>query len=55
MPNTTYYVEIDDDFVKYKYDLITIPGIKKENWIINTPGILLTTVTDCKFHLLTNY
>ncbi|PKC11790.1 hypothetical protein RhiirA5_497429 [Rhizophagus irregularis] len=50
MPNTTYYVEIDDDFVKYKYDLITIPGIKKENWIINTPDYKYSNEDD-KFKL----
>ncbi|RIA80457.1 hypothetical protein C1645_838654 [Glomus cerebriforme] len=38
IPNTAYYVEIDDNFVKYKYDgpKTIIPGIKPGNWIIKT-------------------
>ncbi|RIA98785.1 hypothetical protein C1645_870401, partial [Glomus cerebriforme] len=39
IPNASYYVEIDDDFVEYKYEHIKVPGIKPGNWIINTlPG-----------------
>ncbi|GBC01916.1 hypothetical protein RclHR1_04390001, partial [Rhizophagus clarus] len=38
IPNSSYYVEIDDNFVKYKYDgpKTIIPGIKPGNWIIKT-------------------
>ncbi|GBB98117.1 hypothetical protein RclHR1_03140016 [Rhizophagus clarus] len=36
MPNASYYVEIDDNFFGYKYELITMPGIKLKNWIIKT-------------------
>ncbi|CAB4410846.1 unnamed protein product [Rhizophagus irregularis] len=43
MPNANYYVEIDDGFVKYKYDDITIPGIKVKNWNITT----LSTESKC--------
>ncbi|PKC73479.1 hypothetical protein RhiirA1_451113 [Rhizophagus irregularis] len=43
MPNAIYYVEIDDGFVKYKHDNITIPGIKEKNWNITT----LSTESKC--------
>ncbi|GES93450.1 hypothetical protein GLOIN_2v1871822 [Rhizophagus clarus] len=38
IPNASYYVEIDDNFVKYKYEYgdLVIPGIKPGNWIIKT-------------------
>ena len=39
VPNATYYVKIDDGFVRYKEELTTVPGIAQEKWIINTlPG-----------------
>nr|AMJ52378.1 hypothetical protein [Rhizophagus clarus] len=40
IPNASYYVEIDDKFIEYKYELIKIPGIKPRNWIIKTDSIL---------------
>ncbi|CAG8463105.1 11906_t:CDS:2 [Funneliformis caledonium] len=38
VPNATYYVEIDDDFLKYKDESEMITGIKLGNWIIKTTG-----------------
>jgi len=36
VPNATYYVEIDDNFLKYKGNDEMISGIKPEKWIIKT-------------------
>lgn len=40
VPNATYYVEIDNNFIKYKDNLqnVAIPGIKPDKWIIKTRG-----------------
>ena len=46
IPDASYYVEINDNFVKYKYDgpKTIIPGIKPGNWIIKTlPSKCITT------------
>ncbi|CAG8715805.1 1384_t:CDS:2 [Rhizophagus irregularis] len=37
IPNASYYVEIEDNFVEYKYEIETVPGIKKpKSWNIYT-------------------
>ena len=36
IPSATYYVEIDDDFLKYKDENEMVPGIKPGKWIIRT-------------------
>ncbi len=36
VPNATYYVEIDDKFLRYKDENEMVPGIKLGNWIIKT-------------------
>ena len=34
VPNATYYVEINDNFLRYKDQDVMIPGVKLGNWII---------------------
>jgi hypothetical protein len=35
-PNANYSVEIDDNFLRYRNESETIPGIKRGSWIIKT-------------------
>jgi len=36
LPNTSYSIEIDDDFLRYKREDLPVPGIELGKWIINT-------------------
>jgi hypothetical protein len=36
LPGASYYVEIEDNFVEYKYEIETVPGIKARSWNIHT-------------------
>jgi hypothetical protein len=50
VPNAIYYVEIDDDFLKYKTEFEynnTIPGIKSDKWIIKTKGGMKSLNINC--------
>jgi hypothetical protein len=50
LPNATYYVKIDDKFLKYKNEHeyeITIPGIKPDKWVIKTNGGMKSLNINC--------
>src|SRR4051794_36668683 len=57
-PNANYSIEIDDNFLRYRNESETIPGIKRGSWMIKT-GIfklfkLLTVNIDYDFSLVIN-